>query len=167
MPGLNGHSAQVADRTVALVADLVAARDDFLAALEAIHPDRLTRPGLVGEWSAKELIAHMGYWAGRAVELIQAAERGGIDSFGEGQPSVDAVNATVARVARDTDLATVQARERASVEALVERLRTLEPLLLDLRLSDGATVEKGIREDGADHYREHAQELREAVGRDG
>lgn len=166
MPGLNGHSPQMADRTEALVAELVAARDNFLAALDAIDPERRTRPGLVGEWSAKELIAHIGYWAGRAVELIQAAERGGIDSFGEGQPSVDTVNATVARVARDTDLATVQAREHASVEALIERLGTLDPLLLDLRLSDGATVEHGIREDGADHFREHAQELREAAGRD-
>ena len=156
----------MADRTEAIVAELVAARDDFLAVLDAIGPDRLTRPGLLGEWSAKELIAHMGYWAGRAVDLIQAAELGGIETFGEGRPSVDEINATVARVARGADLATVQSREHASVEALVERLRTLEPALLDLRLSDGATVEKGLREDGGEHYREHAQEMREALGRD-
>ena len=164
MPGLNGHSPEMADRTEAIAAELVAARDDFLAVLDAIEPDRLTRPGLLGEWSARELIAHMGYWAGRAVDLIQAAELGGIETFGEGRPSVDEINATVARVARDTDLATVQSRERASVEALVERLRTLDPVLLDLRLSDGATVEKGLQEDGGEHYREHAQELREALG---
>ena len=166
MPALNGHSPQ-GDRNAALVAELVAARDDFLAALEAVGPAQLAQPGLVGEWSAKELVAHMGYWAGRAVDLIQAAELGGIETFGEGRPSVDDINAAVARVARDTDLVTVQARERASVEALVERLGTLDPPLLDLRLSDGATVEKGLKEDGGDHYREHARELREAIGRDG
>lgn len=167
MPGSNGRSRQVADRTGALVAELVAARDDFLAALNAVDPARLAQPGLVGEWGAHELVAHLGYWSGHAVEVIQAAERGVTESLGEGQLSVDAINATVARVARETDLATVQARERASVEVLVERLRTLDPVLLDLRLPDGATLEKGIREDGAEHYREHTQELREATGHGG
>ncbi|MEP7082063.1 MAG: maleylpyruvate isomerase N-terminal domain-containing protein [Chloroflexota bacterium] len=153
------------DRTGTLVAELVAARDEFLAALDAVNPERLTRPGLVGEWSARELVAHLGYWSGHAVEVIQAAERGATETFGEGQPGVDAINATVARVARETDLATAQARERSSVEVLVERLRTLDPLLLDLPLPDGATVEQGLREDGAEHYREHTAELRGATGR--
>ena len=153
------------DRTGALVAELVAARDDFLAALDAVEPARLAGQSLVGEWSARELIAHLGYWSGHVVEVIQAAERGATESFGEGRPSVDDINATVARVARETDLATAQARERASVEVLVDRLRTLDPTLLDLSLPDGATVEQRIREDGAEHYREHAYELREAIGR--
>lgn len=165
MPGLNGHSPQGADRTAALVTELVAARDDFMAALGTVDPARLALAGLVGEWSARELVAHLGYWSGHAVEVIQAAERGATESLGEGRPSVDEINATVARVARDTDLSTAQARERASVEALVERLGALDPALLDVRLPDGATVEQGIREDGAEHYQEHASELREAAAR--
>ena len=166
MPGSNGHSSSVDGRTAALVAELVSSRDEFLAALDAVDPARLAEPGLVGEWSGRELIAHLGYWAGHAVEVIQAAEFGRVESFGKGQPSVDEVNDTVARVARHTDLVTAQARERASAEVLVERLRALDPVLLDLRLPDGATVEEGIREDGAEHYREHTQQLREATGRD-
>lgn len=165
MPGSNGHNSQGVDRTAALVAELVAARDEFLAALDTVDPARLAQPGLVGEWSARELVAHLGYWSGHAVEVIHSAELGATESFDEGRPSVDEINATVARVARDTDLPTVQARERASVEALVERLGTLDPALLDLRLPDGATVEQGVREDGAEHYQEHANELREAIGR--
>ena len=145
-----------------LVAELVAARDEFFAALNAVDTERLTRGGLVGEWSGQELIAHVGYWAGNAVDVIQAAERGAVESFGEGRPSVDEINHTVAKVARRSDLASVQVRERASFETLVERLGALEPALLEVRLGDGATVEQGIREDGAEHYREHAAELRAA-----
>lgn len=163
MPGLNGHSRAVDERTGMLVAELVAARDDFLGALNAVESERLARPGLVGEWSAQELVAHLGYWSGHAVELIQAAERGATETFGEGRPDVDTINETVARVARESDLATAQARERSSVEVLVERLRALDPTLLDLPLPDGATVEQGLREDGAEHYREHADELRKAT----
>jgi DinB superfamily len=164
MPGLNGHSPAVDEATGALVAELVAARDEFLAALDAVPPERLIETRLVGDWSVRELVAHLGYWSGYAVELIQAAERGATETFGEGRPSVEAINETVARVARETDLATAQARERSTVEALVERLRALDPALLELRLPDGATVEQGLREDGAEHYREHAADLRRATG---
>lgn len=144
------------------MAELVAARDDFFLTLDEVGAERLRLPGLVGEWGAGELIAHLGYWAGHAVEVIQAAERGSTDSLGDGERSVDDINATVARVARQSDLASVQARELASFEALRERLALLDPSLLDARLRDGATVEQGVREDGAEHYREHTADLRAA-----
>jgi hypothetical protein len=144
----------------ALVEDTVAAREEFLAAIDAVDPELLATPGLIGDWSARELIAHVGYWAGHAVETIQAAEEGRAAEFGAGEPPVDEVNATVARVARETDLGTVRKREAGSFEALLTRLRRLEPSLLDQRLSDGTTLEQGIREDGADHYREHAADIR-------
>ena len=149
--------------TETLIDDLTGARDDLFAALDAVDPGSLTTPGLVGAWSARELVAHLGYWAGHAVEVIHAVEDGRIEEVGAGEPPVDEVNETVARVARQTGLAAVRKREAASVEALVERLRRMDPTLLDLRLPDGATVEAGIREDGPDHYREHADELRRTL----
>ena len=143
-----------------LVDELLAARAALLDELAAVAPESMTTPGLLGEWSARELIAHLGYWAGHAVEVIHAAEEDRLEELGVDNPSVDEVNETVARVARETDLATVRKREAASVEVLVERLRALDPSLLAQRLSDGASLADGIREDGAAHYREHADELR-------
>ncbi len=143
-----------------LVDELVVARESLLGELAAVSSESMTTPGLVGEWSARELIAHLGYWAGHAVEIIHAAEENRLEELGRNEPSVDEVNETVARVARETDLATVRKREAASVEVLVERLRTLDPSLLAHRLPDGASLEEGISEDGAAHYREHADELR-------
>ena len=142
---------------------LVAARAELMDALAAVEPGSLTTPGLIGEWSARELIAHLGYWAGHAVEIIHAAEEGRIDEVGEGEPLTDDVNATVARIARETDLATVRKREAASVEALLERLRRLDAGVLSLRLPDGATLEAGIEEDASAHYREHAEDLRRTL----
>lgn len=148
----------------AMVDELVAARADFLAALQAIEPARLTAPDLVGDWSARELVAHLGYWAGHAVEVIHAMENGRGDEVGLGEPPVDEMNETVARVARQTDLATARRREAASAQALIERLGGLDPVLLSQRLPDGATLEEGIREDGSAHYREHLDALRSAAG---
>ena len=134
----------------------------MFAALASVDPGSLTTPGLVGEWSARELVAHLGYWAGHATEVI-LFELGRIEEDDLGGQTVDEVNATVARIARETPLATVRTREEASVEALVERLGTLDESLLPELLPDGATLEQGIREDASDHYREHAEELRRGL----
>ena len=144
-----------------LADELARERAGFFEALAAVSPESMTTPGLVGEWSAREVIAHLGYWVGHATETIHSVEQ---DRPMGPEPSVDEVNATVARIARDTDLAAVQRREEASVEALVERLRILDPALLDLVLSDGDTLRNAIRDDGADHYREHAAALRTTLG---
>ena len=146
-----------------LIDDLTEARQGLFEVLDRVSPASMTTPGLVGEWSARELIAHLGYWAGHAVEVIHAVEEGRADEVGDEGLPTDEVNDTVARVARETDLATVRKREAASVEALIERLRRLDPTLLDVPLPSGTTLERSIVEDGAEHYREHADGLRGAL----
>ena len=147
------------DDAATLADELSTARADFLAAIDAVDP---AAPAVVGEWSARELVAHLGYWAGHAVDVIHAVETGRADDVGVGEPSVDDTNATVARVARQTDLATVRKREAASAQVLLERLATMDPALLAVLLPDGATLAQGIREDGSEHYREHTDDLRSA-----
>lgn len=150
-------------RTTDLAAELTRQRDAFFEALSAVAPESLVTPGLAGEWSARELIAHLGYWAGRAGEAIHAVEQGREAEIDAGGMDVEAINQAVARVARSADLATVRQREAASVEALLERLRAMEPALLDTVLPDGETLVDAVREDGADHYREHTEELRRTL----
>ncbi|MGQ0608964.1 MAG: maleylpyruvate isomerase N-terminal domain-containing protein [Chloroflexota bacterium] len=147
--------------TAALAEELVAARTELFALLDADEPSRRDRPSLVGDWSARELIAHLGYWAGHATEVIHAVESGRGAEVGLDEPSVDERNETVARVARQTDLATARKREAASVQALLDRLKALDPTLLGVRLPDGASLEDAIREDSSAHYREHADQLRD------
>ena len=149
--------------TDALIADLERERHALFAMLDAVEAGSLTTPGLLGEWSARELIAHLGYWTGHATEVIHLLEVGRIEEDDLGGQTVDEINATVARIARDTPLATVRKREAASVDALVERLRSLDPARLSEILPDGATLDRGIREDASDHYREHAEELRRVL----
>ncbi len=143
-----------------LADELVEARADLLTALERIDPSRLDAPGLTGEWSARELVAHLGYWAGHVAEVIHAVESDRADEIGEGDGSVDERNETVARVARQADLTTVRKREAASVQALLERLADMDQTRLSERLPDGVTLEDKIREEGVLHYRAHLSDLR-------
>jgi Mycothiol maleylpyruvate isomerase N-terminal domain len=144
----------------ALADDLVAARQAFNEALADVDPALLTAPGLVGEWSARELIAHLAYWAGHAAEALHQAEQGRVQDFGEDEMDVDARNAVVARVAAETDLATVRQREEAAFDALLARLKRAEPDALEEHVSYGDSLEHVVRDDGADHYREHTADLR-------
>ena len=149
-----------ADAVEALTAEATEARRELLSTLPAGPPEALTAPGLVGEWSARELIAHLGYWAGHAADAIQHVELGRAADFAVGDDQVEERNRIVARVARDTPLEVVRAREQASFEAFVARLERLDPALLAARLADSGTLEEGIREDVARHYRSHALDLK-------
>ena len=143
-----------------LLDGLAAARDDFLAALADIDPALQTTPGLVGDWSARDLLAHVGYWAGHAAESLHRAEQGELSEFGRDDLSVDDRNEVVTRVARETDYATVASREEGAYEAFVARLTAVDPESLDDRDADGDTLEEIIAFDGADHYREHTLDIR-------
>ncbi|HET6379664.1 MAG TPA: maleylpyruvate isomerase N-terminal domain-containing protein [candidate division Zixibacteria bacterium] len=144
----------------ALLDELRAARTEFLAALDDVDPALLTTPGLVGDWSARELLAHLGYWAGHAAEAVHHATQGRLHEFGADELDVDQRNAIVARVAAETDMATVRRREAAAYQALVDGLETLDPAWLEERSSYGDSLETIVRDDGTDHYREHTLDLR-------
>ena len=143
-----------------LAAELRRARDEFQAALADVDPQLLTAPGLAGEWSARELLAHLGYWAGHAAEALHHAEQGRTGEFGTDEMDVDERNAVVARVAAQTELATVRQREQAAYEALLTAVERADPAWLDERVAYGDSLEQVIRDDGEDHYREHAADIR-------
>jgi hypothetical protein len=144
----------------ALATDLVEAREAFNQALADMDPALLTTPGLVGVWSARELVAHMGYWAGHAAEAIHLAEQGRLDEFEADVPSVDERNEVVARVAAETDMKTVQNREELAFEAFRKRILTVDPEWLEERDADGDTLQEIIKYDGVDHFREHTNDIR-------
>jgi hypothetical protein len=144
----------------ALAGELRAARDELVAVLRDVDPQLLTAPGLAGEWSARELIAHLGYWAGHAAEALHHAEQGRTEAFGTDEMDVDDRNAVVTRVAAQTELATVQQREQAAYEALLIAIERADPAWLDERVAYGDSLEQVIRDDGPDHYREHVADVR-------
>jgi hypothetical protein len=147
-----------------LVADLEGARASFVKAFDDVEPALRRTPGMVGEWSAVQVVAHLGYWAGHATEALHHAEQDRLDEFGRGEPDVDETNAVVARIAAETELATILQREEAAFQALVTFLRRADPAWLDERTASGDTLGEVIHDDGADHYREHTFDLRAWFG---
>lgn len=152
--------AEPDSRVQALVEDLNRARDEFLKAVGDVDPGLRTAPGLVGDWSARELLAHVGYWAGHVAEALHRAEQGELAEFGHDELSVDERNVVVARVAAEADYATAASREQGAYEAFATRLGAVERDTLEERDADGNTLAQIIADDGADHYREHMLDVR-------
>ncbi len=144
----------------ALLTELIETRRAFIAALDDVEPALATAPGLVGEWSARELVAHMAFWCEHASRALDLAADGRVDDFYEEGFDVDARNAEVAREAGRADYAAARLREESSHAALADRLSTLDPALLGVRFRFGATLDEVVRENGPAHYREHTEHLR-------
>lgn len=150
-------------------------RDAFSTALSGADPELLTAPGLIGEWSARELVAHLAHWCewgavcleGVAAGALGEAAAARLAELGHDEWDVDAQNAEVAREARTLAWAAVLEREARAFERFRERLVSLDPALLSVRAPWGETVETVIRENGPDHYREHAGHLLAWFGADG
>ncbi len=148
------------DRREALLADLERARTAFRAALDDVDPDLATAPGIVEEWSARDLAVHVAFWAEHATAALALATSGSGAEFDYDADRTDAMNAVVfADAARVSPMAAAEREERAFT-AFRAALAGLDPALLDLVLGNGHRVEQVVRYDGADHYDEHTAHLR-------
>ena len=149
-----------------LLAALDAARDDFLEALGAVDADLVTVPGVMGDWSVRDLVVHVAAWAEHAAAALDLATAGRGAEFAYSTAETDAMNERILAEGRSTSPGQALAREEAAFVDLRQRVAGLDPGLLDLRLGNGDTVVEVIRYDGPDHYAEHTAHLRDWFGSD-
>lgn len=132
------------------------ARAELVAAIDALPADRRLEPGLLGEWSLKDVLVHIAGWQENAETVLGILAAGG--SL-DGDFDTDAYNAvTVAEHADETwdevlgwmrrareayDAAAREAVERSSAE----------------QLAPGAIVDRVLRSNGAEHDREHVAQI--------
>ena len=147
-------------RIEALLAELAAEHDAFVAALEAVDVDLVTAPGVVEDWSVRDLVVHVAFWAEHATEALRLATEGRGQEFAYDTGQTDAMNARLLVESRQTAPSAAIEREERAFDELASALGTLDPALLDIRLGNGDTVAEVIGYDGADHYREHTAHLR-------
>lgn len=150
-----------AERLAELRRELDAARDELSVALEGADPTLLTVPGLVGEWSARELVAHLAHWADWASTCLDAAAAGTLEGIGSDDWDVDAQNADVAAGVASSSMSAVRDREAEAYERLASRLASLDPALLAMPAPWGGTLDTIVVENGPGHYAEHAEHVRE------
>jgi hypothetical protein len=149
-----------------LLGRLDESRRAFVAALEAVDADLATVPGVMDDWSVRDIVVHVAAWCEHAVGALDLAIAGRGAEFAYSTRETDAMNLRILEEARRTAPSAALEREAAAFTAFRERLAALDPSLLGLRLGNGDTVEEVIRYDGPDHYAEHTAHLRAWFGED-
>lgn len=143
-----------------LLAALDASRRAFHDALEAVDADLVTVPGVMEDWSVRDIVVHVAAWCAHGTEALELAAAGHGDDFAYSTADTDAMNVRILDEARRTSPSAALAREEAAFTAFRERVAALQPALMGMRLGNGDTVEEVIGYDGPDHYDEHTQHLR-------
>lgn len=140
-----------------LLGRIRAARAEWEALLAMIAPERLTEPGVSGDWSVKDIVAHVGFWERSVLDGLRTGNRGL-------QGEVDEINERVFRANRHRPLDEVLAEEREICRQLLE---AIEPLPEDaLAAPDrfpwtgGRPVWVLIAGNTYWHYPEHAESIR-------
>ncbi len=136
----------------------------FVAALESVDLELVTAPGVVEDWSVRDLVLHVAFWAEHATEALSLATAGQGAAFAYDTNQTDAMNARLLEEARRTSPQAAAERQSRAFGAFAAAVAALDPALLDVRLGNGDTLEEVVRYDGPDHYREHAEHLRSWFG---
>jgi uncharacterized protein (TIGR03083 family) len=136
----------------------------FVALLARLDEPQLTTPGVNGDWSVKDILAHLATWQERAVLKLEAAKRGEVPLF---MPSIhtdeemDQFNAATFAAKRTLPLADIMQTFHASYA----RLRTAVEELDDEALFAGhkrfpwleeSELWESVAGNTFAHYEEHA-----------
>ncbi len=118
-----------------LLTDLHEEQANWEALLGDIGEEHMTQPGVAGEWSIKDIVAHLTGWRRRTVERFQAALRHKPSPPPPWPPHLqtdDEINAWIYAANRDRSLSDVLQESRTVFQQLVDTLSAFpEAELLD------------------------------------
>ena len=143
-------------------------REEFDEVLARVPGDRFLEPGRWGDWTLKDLVAHVAAYERWTAEQMAATpseeDRAAVE--GEASAGVDALNEIIYRDHRDDPLDRVLEESRTAHEALraaVERLDERD-LASPQWWTGGRTLFQIIPEQSSTHYGDHVEDLERAAG---
>ena len=150
---------------------LRAERAKWNALLEEVGAERMEIPGVVGDWSVKQLVAHLTWYEGAVVEgARQVAATGKFTRRRREGLSLDEQNIEIAESSQSRPLRSVLAEADEVFGQLLAIVAACPDALLNdpavLGLPDEIAVPwMGIANNSYAHYRQHEQELRAWLAR--
>jgi Protein of unknown function (DUF1706) len=131
---------------------------EFKESYAGLSDARLTEPGVVGDWSVKDILAHVTWWEEEALKYLPliikdskpprySAQYGGIDAF----------NALMTERRQDLSLASVLQQQEDTHRRLVDYLQSVP----EEQFTRETRFRHRLRLDTYSHYPEHAKAIRE------
>ena len=151
-----------------LLESLEDSRQEMLEMLEDLPDELLLQPGVTGQWSIKDILAHLSYWEGQIVTLLFQVQRGVSKPttvhFSD-ETSVDDVNQRWYESSKDRSLEMIWQDWVGVRKQTIRRVTEFSDNDLNnpQRFSwlDGAPLYQWILNDTIEHEEEHADQIRE------
>jgi Mycothiol maleylpyruvate isomerase N-terminal domain len=131
-----------------------AALKDSYAGLSAA---RLTAPGVTGDWSVKDILAHVTTWEGEALKHLPVIAAGGRPPRYAKHGGIDAFNARMTAEKRGLPLPDVLRQLDETHARLVDVVQRTP----DAQLRRDTRFRRRLRLDTYGHYPEHAEAIRQ------
>lgn len=136
----------------------------FKASYRDLESEQLLVPGVTGEWSIRDLIAHVTWWEEEALKHVPTVLAGGRpERYSTAYGGIDAFNALMTRQRAHLTLAEVQAQQTRVHRELVQLVTEIPPDAL----TGNSRVRRRLRLDTYGHYPIHTKQIlawREARG---
>ena len=146
-----------------LLSNIYEGRTGLEDVLNNLSPQQMTQPVLSGGWTVKDLIAHLGFWERRALQVFDALRQGQQPDNLTADMTIDELNASVYQQNRAQALPQVQAEELAAYRALLRAVETADPAdLFDASRyawTQGQPFADWIIGNTYGHYAEHIPDL--------
>jgi hypothetical protein len=140
-----------------LLDTLRAERTRLENALAALTEAQITKQGANGDWSVKDVIAHIVYWEQTMLKNIETGLRG--ETLTPGGETVDAINARAYKESQDRPLADILADFRQSYQQVVDKIESLPENSLNaptpFNPQSNTRLWKYIAGESYDHYADH------------
>jgi len=135
--------------------------DELRTVIDSMSEPEMVEPGVVEEWSIKDLLGHIAFWAARAANTLTEVSAGRGDSVPgtADQAETDEWNAREAAAREDKTLVQLRDEWERSHETARTALKKFPEDKLDLPFKDH-TVVFSFGADTFAHYQEHATQIR-------
>ena len=146
-----------------LLGNMQAGYNTFEALLAGLNEAQMTTPGVNGEWSVKDNLAHLTAWHLRQLDLLQGVRQGKEPGIRLVQDSsVDEINERFYQENKDRSLAEVLAAFRSSYQDVLADVQAMTDEELNKPISwlDDRPIWLWVAGNTYDHYEEHGGFIR-------
>ncbi len=141
------------------------------AILAPLDETQMTKTGVIGDWSIKDILAHITAWQDRLLAWLHAARHNEEPTISgpDSEEEMDRLNEQFYKENRSRPLADVLGDFRSSYLQIVEAVQAMpeEDLIDPHRFAwlNGDSLRQLVAGDTYDHYEEHRQQIEEWLAR--
>jgi hypothetical protein len=131
----------------------------FSAFLATLDHDQFTTPGVNGNWSIKDNLAHISAWQKRVLDFVQAVRDNRTPPNPTPGMSIDEINEHIYQANRTRSVEDVLSELNTISQQLIAGTQELSEEQLNRPVAgrDDKPIWRGILGDTAEHYEEHGQ----------